>query len=267
MQLIFSSKLPAANHHLPDQRTSIPRQLFRLTRLGLHIIYGVAVAATLLPHLTTIRRNRTIRRWSRQFLAILNIRVIARGAVPNEAVHSTMFVANHISWLDIHALNSIHPVRFIAKSDIRSWPILGWLVAQANTLFIDRERKQDASRMVATVADSLQAGDCLCYFPEGTTTDGTELRPFKGSLMQAVVDTGTVIQPFSIRYPRSDGSVNTAMAYHGETTMWQSLRMVLMQPQPIVELDFSAPISSAGHERRGLCLMARQAITKQLKLD
>lgn len=266
MQLTFSNKLPTSTC-LPEKKTSLPTQLFRLTRLALHTLYGVVVAATILPGVSGIKRESIIRRWSQQFLDILNLKVIAKGHIPNADVHGTMFVANHISWLDIHALNSIRPVRFIAKSDIRAWPVIGWLVAQANTLFIDREKRQDASRMVNTVAESILAGDCLCYFPEGTTTDGTELRPFKGSLMQATIDTDTSIRPFSVRYPNPDGSINTAMAYHGETTLWQSLRMVLAQKQAVVELDFAAPIESAGHERRGLCLMARQAIAARLNLD
>lgn len=199
-------------------------------------------------------------------MGILNIRVVATGHVPNEQVRGAMFVANHISWLDIHALNSMRTVRFIAKSDIRSWPVLGWLMAQANTLFIERDKKQDASRIVATATQSLQAGDCLCYFPEGTTTDGNELRPFKGSLMQAAIDAHTDIRPFSIRYPNPDGSTNIAMAYHNDTTMWQSLLMILGQRHPVVELNFAAPIASAGHERRGLCLMARQSIAAKLDL-
>ncbi|MCB5191250.1 1-acyl-sn-glycerol-3-phosphate acyltransferase [Methylobacillus arboreus] len=266
MQLTFSNKL-SANTCLPDKKTPLAIQLFRLTRLGLHTLYGAAVAATILPSVNTLQRERIIRRWSRQFLNILNIRVLAKGHTPDEDVRGTMFVANHISWLDIHALNSIRTVRFIAKSDIRAWPVIGWLVAQANTLFIERDKRQDASRMVETAAESILAGDCLCYFPEGTTTDGTELRPFKGSLMQAVIDTNTEIRPFSIRYPNTKGSANIAMAYHGETTLWQSLRRVLAQQNPVVELDFAAPIASAGHERRGLCLMARQSIAARLDLD
>ncbi|MCB5186563.1 1-acyl-sn-glycerol-3-phosphate acyltransferase [Methylobacillus caricis] len=219
-----------------------------------------------MPRVTYLRRDRIIRRWSGQFLNILNIRVIIKGHAPDEQVRGTMFVANHISWIDIHALNSIHTVRFIAKSDIRSWPVFGWLMAQANTLFIERDKRQEANRMVSVATASLQAGDCLCYFPEGTTTDGNELRPFKGSLMQAAIDAGTDIRPFSIRYPNADGSANIAMAYHNDTTMWQSLRMILSQRHPVAELDFAMPIASSGHERRGLCLMARQSIAARLDL-
>jgi len=265
MQLTFSNKLLITC--LPEKKTLLPIQLFRLTRLVLHTLYGITVAATILPRVSAATRDQIIRGWSRQLLGILNIQVIAKGHIPGEDVRSAMFVANHISWLDIYALNSIRTVRFIAKSDIRSWPVLGWLVAQANTLFIDREKKQDVSRMVETVAKSIMAGDCLCYFPEGTTTDGTELRPFKGSLMQAAIDTNTAIRPVLIRYPKPDGSINTAMAYHGETTLWQSLRRVLAQPRSTVELDFAPPIASTGHERRGLCLMARQSIATRLNLD
>lgn len=266
MQLTFSNRLPA-NPCLQNKKTALPAQLYRLTRLALHTLYGLVVAATILPRVSASRRDLIIRRWSRQFLGILNIRVIAKGHVPDDATQGTMFVANHISWLDIHALNSLRTVRFIAKADIRGWPVIGWLVAQANTLFIEREKTRDTGRMVATAVASLKAGDTLCYFPEGTTTDGTELRPFKGGLMQAVIDSNTSIRPFAIRYPNEDGSVNIAMAYHADTTLWQSLRMVLAQHSPVIELDFAPPIASSGHERRGLCLMARQSIAARLHLD
>ena len=84
-----------------------------------------------------------------------------------------MFVANHISWSDIHALNSVIPVRFIAKSDIKSWPIFGYLVRKSNTIFVERGKRQEAGRIVDLTKESLSAGDNVCFFPEGTTTDGT----------------------------------------------------------------------------------------------
>ncbi len=110
-------------------------------------------------------------------------------------------MGNHVSWIDIHALNSVRAVRFVSKAEVREWPIFGWLAAKGNTLFIDRTKRHDTGRIVDIATNSLIAGDCLCYFPEGTTTDGTELKVFKGSLMQAAINAKKPIWPFAIRYP------------------------------------------------------------------
>lgn len=177
-----------------------------------------------------------------------------------------MFVANHVSWIDIHALNSIHGLRFIAKSEIRGWPLFGWFAEKVYTLFTERTRRQDAGRMVEITADSLRAGDCLCFFPEGTTSDGTQLLPFKSSLMQAAINAGAQIWPVSIRYPHADGRVNTEMAYHGEMSMLESIQLVLSQRSPVVELHFSTPISTHGYERRDLSVQAKQMIASGLNV-
>lgn len=177
-----------------------------------------------------------------------------------------MFVANHVSWIDIFALNGVRALRFIAKSEIRSWPILGWLSRKGNTLFIERTKRQDASHMVELAADSLRAGNRLCFFPEGATSDGTELRTFKGSLMQAAIDTESPIWPVAIRYPKADGRANTEMAYFDDMKLLRSLKQVLAQRSPVVELHFLAVITTRGHDRRSLSLLARQTIAASLNL-
>jgi len=231
----------------------------------IHTIYGMIIATVLLPGANPRQRDAIISRWSTSLLALLNIRVIARGTLPGPDVTSTMFVANHISWVDIHALNTVRAVRFIAKSEVRGWPVFGWFAQKSNTLFIDRSKKHDAGRIVEVVTESLKAGDCLCYFPEGTTTDGTELKAFKGSIMQAAINTDSMIWPFTVRYPDEDGSANTEMAYWGEMSLVDSIWLVLSQRSPVVELEFLPPVSPRGHERRGLTISVRQAIAEKLK--
>ena len=189
-----------------------------------------------------------------------HIRVRTFGNLPPANIQGVMFVANHVSWADIHALNSLIPLRFVAKSDIKNWPIFGYLVTKANTLFIDRSKRQEAGRIVETVAGSLKAGDNLCYFPEGTTSDGTHIFPFKSSVLQAAIDANTQIWPVAIRYVNQDNSLNTEMAYAGETSMIQSMKMVIMQKNAVVELHFSAPIQANTYDRRQLTNLAFQAI-------
>lgn len=239
---------------------------FRITRLVIHTLYGLFIAAVILPRVNGERRNRIISRWCGELLAVLNIRVITYGTPPDPHAAGILFVANHVSWADIHALNSVHAVRFVAKSEIRSWPVFGWLAQQVNTLFTERSRRHDAGRMVDKAADSLRTGDCICFFPEGTTSDGTELKPFKGSLMQAAINAGTHIWPVAIRYPAVDGTPNTAMAYYNDMTLLQSIKQVLAQRTPVVELHFTPPIAASGIERHVLSLQAREAIARELKL-
>jgi len=226
----------------------------------LHTLYGVFVAGIILPRLDPRRRNRVISSWSASLLNLLNIKVIAEGVVPQQELSNTMFVANHISWVDIHALNSVHTTRFIAKSEIRQWPVFGFFATSVNTLFIDREKRHEAGKVVDITRKALQAGDCICFFPEGTTTDGTEIKPFKGSLLQAAIEAGSEVRPFSIHYPDAENGVNTEMSYWGEMSLIESMRNVIRQKQATVVLRFAEPINAADYDRRNLTSMTREII-------
>lgn len=245
--------------------TSLATRLFRLARLSFHLLHGAATTAFVLPRLTPEARAACIRDWCRKMLAILRVRVVTRGPLPDATTSGVMFVANHVSWLDIWALKQLHGMQFVAKADIRDWPLIGWLAQQTGTLFITREKRHDTGRAVRSVAQALARGECLCFFPEGTTTDGTELKSFKPSLFQAAIDTGAEVWPLAIRYPAADGGANTAVAYYGDMTLAQSLWAVLQQREIVIELDFAAPIKAA-QERRQLAQQARQAIASRLPL-
>lgn len=199
-------------------------------------------------------------------MTALNIRLVTHGTLPGDNLSSTLFVANHVSWTDIFALNSVRALRFVAKSEIRSWPMFGWLCEKGNTLFVERTKRQDAGRMVELTANCLRTGDCLCFFPEGATSDGTELKAFKGSLMQAAINTESLIWPVAIHYPNPNGSTNTEMAYFDDMNLLQSLKQVLAQRSPVAELHFLPTIAPYGHDRRSLSRLARQAITDSLNL-
>ncbi len=249
-----------------NRKSNLITRLFRIVRILIHTLYGAIIAVFILPGTTPRQRDFIISRWSKSLLQVMNIRVKIIGDKPDSHAAGVTFVGNHISWIDIHVLNSVRAVRFISKAEVREWPVFGWLAAKANTLFIDRTKKHDTGRIVEIATNSLIAGDCLCYFPEGTTTDGTELKVFKGSLMQAAINAQKPIWPFTIRYPSPDGSANTDLAYYGEMTLLESIWLALSLQRPRVELTFLAQINSAGYERRGLTLAARQAIATSLNL-
>lgn len=241
--------------------------MFRTCRMVLHTLYGVFVAGIILPRLDPQQRNRAISRWSASLLDLLNIRVVAEGVVPQQVLSNTMFIANHISWVDIHALNSIHTSRFIAKSEIRQWPVFGFFATSVNTLFIDREKRHEAGKIVDTTRKALQAGDCICFFPEGTTTDGTEVKPFKGSLLQAAIEAKSEVRPFSIHYPDVEEGINTEMSYWGEMSLIESMRNVIRQKQATVVLRFADPINAADYDRRNLVSITREVIVSSSNLQ
>jgi 1-acyl-sn-glycerol-3-phosphate acyltransferase len=242
---------------------------YRTARIVVHTITGLIVASAVLPLVSVQRKRSIVKWWCGGLLRAFHIQVNTFGSLPrfdNESMNTqgVMFVANHVSWADIHALNSLIPLRFVAKSDIKDWPIFGYLVTKANTLFIDRSKRQHAGRIVETVSNSLMAGDNLCYFPEGTTSDGTHMLPFKSSVLQAAINANTQIWPVAIRYINADGSINTEMAYAGETSMIESMKLIIMQKNALVELHFLSPMQATNRDRRELTDAAFQAIKAKL---
>jgi len=236
-----------------------------------HTLLGLTIATFVLPLSTEPFKESLIQWWCKNLLAAFNIQVSCYGHIPahNSQLTSTMFVANHISWSDIHAINSVITLRFIAKSEIKNWPIFGYLVNRANALFIDRRNKRDAKRTIDVAVQSLQAGDNLCLFPEGTTSDGTFLYPFKSSLIQAAIEAKATIWPLAIRYPHPNGKVNIDVAYAGETTLIQSMQKILAQQKPVIELHFLKPIATeevAKQDRRELTLHIETLIRQHLAL-
>jgi 1-acyl-sn-glycerol-3-phosphate acyltransferase len=111
-----------------------------------------------------------------------------------------MIVANHVSWIDIFLISSVRPTRFVAKSEIRGWPLAGWIAERAGTLFIRRDQMRDMARIDARVREVLAEGDCVGLFPEGITTEGDELRKFHSSLFEPAVANGAHVHPAAIRY-------------------------------------------------------------------
>lgn len=231
-----------------------------------HLLQGIATAAFVLPRMPAVTRENRIRQWCGGILDILNIHVVLHGQPPTTEARATLFVANHVSWIDIWALKHLHPMRFVAKSEIRGWPVIGWLAEKAGTLFVARHKRQETGKMMNSVEEALLNDDCLCFFPEGTTTNGTELKPFKSSLFQAAVNAGAAVWPVAIHYPHPGGGTNTEIAYCDDITMLESLRAVLRQQEIVVEIAFAEPLPARGQERRHLSHHARQAIASRLPL-
>jgi 1-acyl-sn-glycerol-3-phosphate acyltransferase len=214
-----------------------------------------------------LRREQLVSRWSAHVLRILNVKLTVSGTVPTSETPTALFVANHISWIDIWAINTVRTVRFVAKSEVRSWPVIGWLSEKAGVIFIERARRIDTSRVSGAGANALRQGHCLCVFPEGTTSDGTHIYPFRSSLLQSAVDAGAPVWPITLRYPLPDGSPNTAIAYAGETSMAESMTAILSQQQIHLHLEFADPIHPEGRDRRELARHAEAIIASAARLQ
>jgi 1-acyl-sn-glycerol-3-phosphate acyltransferase len=248
------------------QQTTFLTRTYRITRIVIHTVVGIGITALVLPFTKKSWRLTLTRWWCKSLLNCFNIKVIAHGTLPDADTFNTMFVANHISWVDIHSINSIIPLRFIAKIEVESWPVFGYLVSKSGTLFINRNIRKDAARIIEMTTTSLADGDNVCFFPEGTTTDGTHILPFKSSIVQAAINTKAKICPVAIFYPLPDKKPNIEMAYAGETTMAESMLQVLNLKEPIVELQFLAPIDCEGLTRQAATKLAFETINAKLGL-
>lgn len=238
----------------------------RLVRVVFHLLVAVAKAATLLPLVGPARRTEMIRRWSLRVLAILNVRLKVKGKVPDASAAGVMFVANHISWLDIYLLDAVCPVRFVSKAEVRAWPVIGWLAAKIGTLFIERARRHDTARAGREVVDALRQGDCVAVFPEGTTSNGTLLRPFHASLLQSAINSEARLWPVAIRYVKADGTVNLSPAYVDDMSFATSLFRILNEPELEAEITYLEPLPVNGRGRRELAVLAESAIASALNL-
>ena len=199
--------------------------VWRILRACTHVLHGMAVM-TRFPALDEAARHERIRWWSAGLVRAMGLTLQVSGTARPGA---TLIVANHISWLDVAAIHAAAPhARFVSKSDVLAWPLLGWLIRNAGTLFIERERKRDAMRVVHQLAQALQAGETVAVFPEGTTSDGTGLLPFHANLLQAAISTETPVQAVALRYRDAFEPISQAAPYLGETTLAQSLWSVAM---------------------------------------
>ena len=235
------------------QRATASRltRLIRLARLANHFFVGCLIQATVFPLVGRRRELQLIGWWSRRILAILGVRVRVEGQAPR-GHEPTIIVSNHISWLDVWLIHAVCPVRFVAKSDIRSWPLAGWLVARAGTIFIERTRRRDTARINRIIAQVLARGERIGMFPEGITTDGSHVRAFHASLFQPALALNARIAAAAIRYPNGDGTPNVDAAYAGTRSLAQSLRLILRHRVLHAELIFAGSVESAGKTRREL---------------
>lgn len=242
---------------------------WRILCLACQLLGALVISVTSFARGDTARRHAIIRTWSRKQLHRAGVEVRAIG-FPTDADRPVTLVANHVSWADIFALNTQHACHFIAKSELRSWPIAGRLLTNVGTIFIDRGDRKDTHRLKRVVHDLLAAGETVAVFPEGTTSDGHDVLKFHASLLAPIVAAEGEVWVVAIRYFRQSalghGEERTdAAAYIGDMSLLQSLRAIHCAAPVIAELRFLESIACAGLTRREVARRAEALIRAALQ--
>jgi 1-acyl-sn-glycerol-3-phosphate acyltransferase len=214
-----------------------------------HFLWGVAQGGLLFPRLSKPQRERQIQKWARTMLKRLGVELKVVGA-PAPA-GPMLLVANHISWVDILALHAVCPCRFVAKADVERWPLLGTLVTGGGTLYVKRESRRDAMRVVHRMAQALKDGDILAVFPEGTTGDGSSVLPFHSGLIQAAICADAPVQPVALQLVNGrSGRPTRAASYMGDESLAGSVWRTLRARELCAVVTFGTPQRAAGRDRR-----------------
>lgn len=238
---------------------------WRVVRLALKMLGGLLVSVTTFPRGEQRQRHAIIREWSRAVLHQAGVEVRAVG-FPLDADKPVTLVANHISWSDIFALNTQHACHFIAKSELKSWPIVGRMLTNVGTIFINRNDRKDTHRLKQVVHDLLLAGETVAVFPEGTTSNGRDVLKFHASLLEPVVAAEGEVWVVAIRYFRSsDGARTEAPAYIDDLSLLDSLHAIHREAPVIAELRFLEAINCAGLNRREVAQRAEALIRAALQ--
>jgi 1-acyl-sn-glycerol-3-phosphate acyltransferase len=235
--------------------------LWRIAATVALVVDGLRQAAFVLPRMDEAGHRARVQAWSVKLLGRMGVALHVEGAPHPGGV---LIVANHVSWLDITTLHAVAPqVRFVSKAAVAHWPLLGALARVGRTLFIEREKKRDALRVVHEVAAALKAGDVVGVFPEGTTGPGDVVLPFHANLLQAAIATGVPVQPVMIRYSEPGMRVSRAAQYIDDTTLVGSGLKVAGARGLSVHVRFLAPVEP-GTDRRALAQQLHDRIAQAL---
>lgn len=223
--------------------------VWRLARALAHGLAGWCTIRFRFPRLNQAQREAEVQAWATRLLRILGIALRVEGRPAPQG--PMLLVSNHMSWLDILVMHAARYCRFVSKSDVKRWPLIGPLATGAGTLYIEREKRRDAMRVVHHMAESLRAGEIVAVFPEGTTGDGTQVLPFHANLIQAAISADAPVQPVALRFlDKASGRNSAGPLYLGDETLVASLWRTLNGPPIVALVRFGEPQGANGRDRR-----------------
>lgn len=228
-----------------------------------HLLGGVAQIRGDFPRLSRDERHERVQAWAREMLKRLRVELEVVGAPARSG--PMLLVANHVSWLDIVALHATCHCRFVAKSDVKRWPLIGALASGGDTLYVERRSRRDARRIVDEMARALRDRHIVAVFPEGTTGDGAAVLPFHGNLIQAAISADAPAQPVALRFAeRGSPAPSRAVRYAAEDSLVGSIWRTLRARGLRARLAFGAPQRAAGRDRRAWASDLRAQIAAML---
>ncbi len=236
------------------------RASLRLTRVVMHFVGGLLTVALRYPFCDDPEKLTLKRRWSARLLHVLGISLKVVGELPRNG----LVVSNHISFTDVFAINACLPCSFVAKDDVRRWPLIGWLAKNTDTLFLDRGSRRAAQRAQLEMVEHLRAGKHIAVFPEGTTSNGDCMLPFHSALFQSAIDAAVDVRPIAICYTDGAGARSHAAAYIDEMTLLDCFWSIACADGIAVTVTLLPSLHAGDGDRRHLSARAHHAISHHL---
>jgi 1-acyl-sn-glycerol-3-phosphate acyltransferase len=229
-------------------------------RVGATVLHGFAQIVVIFPWSTQSQRDKRVQAWARTVMKRLGVELTVLGT-PAQA-GPMLLVSNHISWLDIVALHSVCHCRFVSKADVKRWPLIGTMATGGGTLYVQRESRRDAMRIVDRMAQALLDGDILAVFPEGTTGDGTSVLRFHSNLIEAAIRADAPVQMVAIQYVNGRSRTPSQdVSYMGEESLVGSIWRTLCARDLCAVVFFGTPQRAHGRNRHVWAEQLRQEIT------
>jgi 1-acyl-sn-glycerol-3-phosphate acyltransferase len=221
------------------------------------------------PCLSREKKLEEIKAWSQHTLDILGIQVLHQTSLTpiEQSAAPLMFVANHVSWVDALIIQSIQPSIFVAKAEVKAWPIVGSIATGCGVVFVNRGSPSSARRMVDEVSSALHHGYCVAVFPEGTSSEGSSVSLFHGNLFEAAINHNIQVQPLAIRYTNPHtGALCRQAAFIGDIGFVQSLHQVMTATGIQARVHAGEMLSPQGHSRKTLAHLSHRSVSHQLEL-
>lgn len=225
--------------------------------MSLLLLAAVVMAFLLYPFCNKRQRLALKASWSIALLDALGVEVEAD---LSHAAPGALLVANHISWIDVFVINAVLPAAFVAKEEIRHWPLAGWLAARNDTVFLRRGSRGHAKLINREIADILATGQHVAVFPEGTTTNGFGLLHFHAALIQPALAASRPVIPIALSYRESDGERSLAPRYDGSISFGECTLAILGRRRLVARLNTTPALGLNGEDRRQVATLAREAI-------
>jgi 1-acyl-sn-glycerol-3-phosphate acyltransferase len=241
------------------------RVIYRSILTGSMILAGIVTIIIVLQPARLLAREkrkrvrvRAMTIWARGMLVALGIRRSVSGHRPGRNV---LFVANHISWIDILVLMATCPGIFLAKSDLAGWPLIGWMCRQADTMFLQRGSARALAERLSSIRKAFGQQENVFLFPEGTTTGGREVRSFFPGLFQAAIDSRVAVQPIALNYMEGEKRSNAAPYVDDDHFIKHYLRL-LKTKSLNAQVTFLPVMNSVDQDRRRLATLSHSLISR-----